>query len=129
MGPLSPVQESPEYRSVSSESVFQLEHDLDTALSRLDTETSDIKVDQKAVEQMEAGMQAGMRDVHQERVEPVPLGPPAAASPVVGGSGQSDSVFTPTEAASTVWKSGHRPRSGDSGMFSSASAEGEFTTL
>lgn len=55
---LSPVQESPEYsrRSTSVESISHLESDLNTALSRLDTETSDLRVDEDVLASFESQM-------------------------------------------------------------------------
>ena len=56
--PLSPVQESPEYsqRSASAESISHLESDLNTALSHLDSETSDLRVDEDALALFESQM-------------------------------------------------------------------------
>lgn len=52
---LSPVHESPEYMSTSSESLsyLQLERDLNKALSKLSTETSGLQCDQAALESLE----------------------------------------------------------------------------
>lgn len=55
---LSPVQESPEYsrRSTSVESISHLESDLNTALSWLDTETSDLRVEEDVLASFETQM-------------------------------------------------------------------------
>lgn len=54
-GALSPVQESPEYLSASSESLsyHQLEHDLNKALTKLTTEASGLNADQAALDSLE----------------------------------------------------------------------------
>ena len=111
--PLSPVQESPEFshRSTSAESISHLESDLNTALSQLDSETSDLRVDEEALALFESQMRrsrpatthtqgGASREVEVLRGSLLPLHPPVISTSSEGEAterlaslSQSEDVF------------------------------------
>lgn len=116
---LSPVHESPELarRSTSPESVFQLETDLNAALSQLDSETNDIRVDLEALESME-------REVAQAASVLSPTSEGLARRPTSELPSAESEVdnrrATPGGSGSVVWTSSSavHPSRSDSGVSS-----------
>lgn len=104
LGVLSPVQEDPELRSSSSESVHRLENELNLMLSQLNSEARTLQAGQEAVESMELV-------TSQPTTQPVQSHSSSEWRPEcehagrVSTSSSGDSPRTVWERGTVIWKS------------------------
>ena len=123
---LSPVHESPELNrsSTSPEFVSQLENDLDTTLSQIDSEANDIRVNLEALESIERKV-AQASGLYPASGSLVTRPTTSAAEPPSSRSEVDDKPVFADTGGNVIWKSSivvHRNRS-DSGL---SSIEGKY---